>query len=233
MKSLGPFVFVLALVFAAPWLFLVVKPYAQLTAAEDVKYQPAIDKLNPDDLTGLSGDFAPTWRGLAKRGAEIYAANGCAYCHTQMIRPADYAGTEGWRSGWAGRVEENLARSTRPQDYSGESYAHLGIARLGPDLSNYGYRASSLNEVYLHLYDPFKMEPQSVMPSYRNLFHTRKIQGERSALALDIELDREDADEWEVVPSDDAKALAAYLLSLKKDGLVPQSLAGGAAYEDK
>ena len=153
--------------------------------------------------------------------------------HWRYSSARDYAGTEGWRNGWAGRVEENLARSTRPQDYSGESYAHLGIARLGPDLSNYGHRASGLNELFLHLYDPFQMEPQSLMPSYRNLFHTRKVQGERSADALDIELDCEDADQWEVVPSDDAKALAAYLLSMKKDGLVPKSLAGGAAYEVK
>ncbi|MFT5468212.1 MAG: cytochrome c oxidase cbb3-type subunit 2 [Verrucomicrobiales bacterium] len=232
MKNLGPFVFVLALVFAAPWLLLIACPYSQLTDAESAEYDPKIDKVDPESLTMLSGAFGPTWRGQALRGAEIYAANGCAYCHTQMIRPTDYAGTEGWRAGWAGRAEENLARSTRPQDYTGETYAHLGIARLGPDLSNYGYRASGVDEIYMHLYDPYEKEPHSVMPSYRNLFSTRKIEGERSLDALDVELDCDEADQWEVVPNDKAKALAAYLLSMKKDAKVPESLAGGAAYVD-
>jgi cytochrome c oxidase cbb3-type subunit II len=67
-----------------------------------------------------------------------------------------------------------------------------------------------------HLYAPRSMSPDtrdSNMPSYRFLYEKRRINGERSADAL--ELTRTDAPPagWEVVPTYDAKCLVAYLMA--------------------
>ena len=52
------------------------------------------------------------------------------------------------------------------------------------------------------------------MPAFKFLYEKRRVSGERAADAL--ELTGADAlpDEWEVVPSYDAKCLVAYLMSL-------------------
>lgn len=229
MKSLRLFVIVLIAVFAAPWLFLIAIPFGQLKSSETVFYNAEHDVINdiPQD-----GPFPPGRRGMALRGAEIYARNGCAYCHTQMVRPT-YAGSDMWRPGWGGREEEQTMRETLPQDFAGENYAHLGMARLGPDLANYGWRAGDVQEVYLQLYAPQQLQLHSVMPAYHQLFKTQRIQGQRSDEALDVKLDLEDAEDWEVVPTEDARALAAYMLSMKKDYQVPASLAGGSVVESE
>jgi cytochrome c oxidase cbb3-type subunit II len=67
-----------------------------------------------------------------------------------------------------------------------------------------------------HLYAPRSMNPDtrdSNMPSYQFLYEKRRINGERSADAL--ELTRTDAPPagWEVVPTYDAKCLVAYLMA--------------------
>ena len=70
--------------------------------------------------------------GMAERGRKIYAANGCAYCHSQQVRP-DYAGSDIDRK-WGDR-------RSAPRDYLFDRPALLGKMRMGPDLSNIGKRA--------------------------------------------------------------------------------------------
>ena len=132
-------------------------------------------------------------------GAKIYAAEGCAYCHTQMVRPT-YAGPDMWRTGWGGRDPEGLSRETRPEDYFGESFAFLGYQRMGQDLSNVGHRITSREEMHRHLYDPRSFDQDSGMPAYTHLY-TRE--GDR------------------YVPTAKAEALVDYLLSRKKDAKIP------------
>ena len=52
------------------------------------------------------------------------------------------------------------------------------------------------------------------MPAYKFLYEKRRITGERSADALKLTGQDAPGDEWEVVPSYDAKCLVAYLMSL-------------------
>jgi cytochrome c oxidase cbb3-type subunit 2 len=52
------------------------------------------------------------------------------------------------------------------------------------------------------------------MPSYKFLYEKRRITGERSADALKLTGADAPGDEWEIVPSYDAKCLVAYLMSL-------------------
>ena len=52
------------------------------------------------------------------------------------------------------------------------------------------------------------------MPAYKFLYETRRISGERSADALKLTGAEAPGEDWEVVPSYDAKCLVAYLMSL-------------------
>jgi cbb3-type cytochrome oxidase cytochrome c subunit len=70
--------------------------------------------------------------GLADRGRQVYAANGCVYCHSQQVR-ADYAASDIERK-WGDR-------RSAPRDYIFERPVMLGKMRMGPDLANVGKRA--------------------------------------------------------------------------------------------
>ena len=69
---------------------------------------------------------------------------------------------------------------------------------------------------HLHLYSPRSVlaGSSSNMPAYKFLYETRRVSGERSADALKLSGAEALPDEWEVVPSYDAKCLVAYLMSL-------------------
>ena len=234
--------------------------------------------------------------GMADRGRQIYAANGCVYCHSQQVR-ADYAASDIDRK-WG-------VRRSAPRDYIFERPALLGKMRLGPDLSSIGKRAPSEEEAapspasspaatagsspaaappvtspaasaatspaaspakvvaatsaapasttattaspsptplnpsatpavaaitdagpdggppaysaawhHLHLYSPRSVTLDSNMPAYHFLYEKRKVSGQRSADAIKLTGPNTPSDEWEIVPSYDAKCLVAYLMSL-------------------
>jgi mono/diheme cytochrome c family protein len=90
------------------------------------------------------------------RGRQVYAREGCAYCHTQQIR---YLAADIVRFG-----APTLAWETQ------FDYPHLwGTRRIGPDLSRAaGTRAADWH--FLHLWAPRVLVPDSVMPAYRSLF---------------------------------------------------------------
>jgi cytochrome c oxidase cbb3-type subunit 2 len=118
-----------------------------------------------------------------------------------------YSGVD-FRRGWG-------TRPTVLQDFIFDEHLFLGSARIGPDLANVGSRQPLPETHYLHLYDPKKLVPKSTMPSYAFLFEKRKIGTARSRDAL-VNVSNVEAG-YEIVPTDDAKALVAYLLSLHAD----------------
>jgi cbb3-type cytochrome oxidase cytochrome c subunit len=67
-----------------------------------------------------------------------------------------------------------------------------------------------------HLYNPRSVLPgtPSNMPAYKFLYEKRRITGERSVDALKLTGNDAPGDEWEIIPSYDAKCLVAYLMSL-------------------
>jgi cbb3-type cytochrome oxidase cytochrome c subunit len=67
---------------------------------------------------------------------------------------------------------------------------------------------------HLHLYSPRSVTLDSNMPAYHFLYEKRRVSGERSADALKLTGSNVPSDEWEVVPTYDAKCLVAYLMSL-------------------
>jgi cbb3-type cytochrome oxidase cytochrome c subunit len=85
---------------------------------------------------------------------------------------------------------------------------------------------------HLHLYNPRSVlaGSSSNMPAYKFLYDKRRISGERSADALKLTGAEDPGEDWEVVPSYDAKCLVAYLMSLDQSHELKEAkLTSGAA----
>jgi cytochrome c oxidase cbb3-type subunit 2 len=196
--------------FALSIVAIVLMPKSQIGAL-----QPQVT----EDEGKITDIFPIENLGIAAKGREVYASNGCYYCHSQQVRDPQN-GTDLDR-GWG-------ERRTVARDYLFEAPPFLGSARFGPDLANVGsakWRNEPEDESrkpakrdaawhLLHLFNPRTVVTQSIMPSYRYLFEERKISGQRSADALPVAA-RKGAD-YEVVPTADAEALVGYLLTLDR-----------------
>jgi len=158
---------------------------------------------------------------LAARGKEVYVSQGCQSCHTQVVRGNDTADVE---RGWG-------VRKTVPRDYLFENPPVIGAGRLGPDLANIGsksWRNEPADDPYkperrdaawqmLHLYHPTAVSKLSNMPAYSFLFKTHRIAGSGDKDALKgLPKSLLPQEGFEIIPSADAKALVAYLLSLDR-----------------
>lgn len=218
MNQLQKFTGGLALAFGAPWLFLIVIPWAKMRDLDAIPYGEA-------DTEVEAPAYPPGKSGRVLAGHRVYAEEGCTYCHTQMVRPT-YAGSDMWREGWAGREADGLNREPRPRDYLGESYAFLGVHRNGPDLSNVGWRLPDAAWHHLHLYNPRAATDWSIMPAFDHLYEVRPIESAPSADALPLTGEHAPKPGYEVVPTAKARALVEYLLSLKKDYKLPVVLSG-------
>ena len=104
-------------------------------------------------------------------------------------------------------------RFTVAQDYLGDYPVMLGIQRIGPDLANIGARKADRDWQLRHLYDPQALVKGSMMPPYRYLFEKRRIIAGQHPSERALKVDDVPAG-YEIVPTDSAEALVAYLLSL-------------------
>ena len=303
MKGLAPLFIGIFGTFAFSWVGLTVIPNWQ------------IGSLNPQSDEEGTDIYPRPQSGMFQRGAHVYAANGCVYCHSQQIR-ADYIADDIERK-WGDR-------RSAPRDYIFQRPVFLGKMRMGQDLANIGARAPAPEESpspagaaspaaqgaaasppaaqasspsvgtspakapaaspgtspasaaspsaspppgqrtgvaspspgqmanttpggsspaaptaqtpgapwpiqtaglppmysaawhHVHLYAPRSINPDSNMPSYRFLYRTRRITGERSAEALQLSGRDAPPDGWEVVPTYDAKCVVAYLMGLNQ-----------------
>ena len=93
------------------------------------------------------------------RGRDVYVGEGCAYCHTQNVRPL--------------LQDKVFGRPSVGGDYAYATPQLLGTERTGPDLSNIGVRQPSDVWQYIHLYNPRAVVHESIMPRYPWLFETR------------------------------------------------------------
>ena len=120
MKGLAPLFLGIFGTFAFSWVGLTVIPTWQ------------IGYLNPQSDEEGTDIYPQPQSGMFERGARIYAANGCIYCHSQQVR-ADYAAADIER-GWGNR-------RSAPRDYIFERPVFLGKMRMGQDIANIGARA--------------------------------------------------------------------------------------------
>ncbi len=120
MKGLAPLFLGIFGTFAFSWVGLTVIPNWQ------------IGHLNPQSDEEGTDIYPQPQSGMFERGAHVYAANGCIYCHSQQVR-ADYAGADIER-GWGNR-------RSAPRDYIFERPVFLAKMRMGQDIANIGARA--------------------------------------------------------------------------------------------
>ncbi|HDZ5418574.1 TPA: cbb3-type cytochrome c oxidase subunit II [Vibrio harveyi] len=110
--------------------------------------------LRTDDIA--KGSLAKPLTAIELAGRDIYISEGCHVCHTQMVRP----------------LEPEIKRNGRANQESDDIYEFpnlWGSKRTGPDLTNLGRKYSDQWHV-LHLIDPRKVVPTSIMPAYPWLF---------------------------------------------------------------
>lgn len=106
-------------------------------------------------------------------------------------------------------------RKSVAADYLYDQPVQLGSLRAGPDLTMIGAREPLLSWQLQHLYAPKSVKPDSTMPAFRFLFEVRKIGDKPSPDALTLPKEFAPPDGMEVVPTVEARELAAYLLTLK------------------
>ena len=125
MKGLAPLFLGIFGTFAFSWVGLTVIPNWQIGA------------LNPQSDEEGTDIYPLPQSGMVTRGARVYAANGCVYCHTEQVR-AEYAGADIERK-WGDR-------RSAPRDYIFKRPVLLGKMRMGQDLANIGARAPKEEE---------------------------------------------------------------------------------------
>src|SRR5438093_5415523 len=125
MKGLAPLFLGIFGTFAFSWVGLTMIPNWQ------------IGHLDPQMEEDGTDVYPQPQSGMVERGARVYAANGCIYCHSQQVR-ADYAADDIERK-WGDR-------RSAPRDYIFERPTFLGKMRMGQDLSNIGARAPAEQE---------------------------------------------------------------------------------------
>ncbi len=96
---------------------------------------------------------------LELAGRDIYIAEGCYNCHSQMIRPL-IAETQ------------RYGEYSKPGEFIYDHPFQWGSRRIGPDLAREGGKQSSYWHV-LHFQDPRQTEPKTIMPSYAHLLERR------------------------------------------------------------
>jgi len=139
-------------------------------------------------------------------GRQVYIRNGCVYCHSQQVRDPTF--TTDVARGWG-------SRPSVPADYVYDKPHLLGTMRTGPDLINVGVRLPDAQWHLLHLYQPRALVPWSIMPPYPFLFeHKETATPDETVLTIPEAFAPKSG---VVVVTDEAKALVAYLLALKRD----------------
>ncbi len=154
--------------------------------------------------------------GLAQQGKLVYMREGCMYCHSQQARPQGFGAD--YERGWG-------PRQSVPRDYILQDRVLLGTMRTGPDLAHVGGRPLTADWHHQHLFNPQITSEGSVMPPFAYLYEVREIDGDPHPRAIAISADSPYAPPsgYEVLPTRDAEALVAYLLSLKLDYSLPEA----------
>ncbi|MFA0389392.1 cbb3-type cytochrome c oxidase subunit II [Vibrio splendidus] len=161
-----------------------------------------------DDIA--KGSLAMPLTPIELAGRDIYISEGCHVCHTQMVRP----------------LEPEVKRNGRPNKEADDIYEFpnlWGSKRTGPDLTNLGRKYSDQWHV-IHLTDPRKVVPTSIMPSYPWLFE-QTLTGDDISAKMEVlrtlgvpYTDQEIGDaRLQVRGKTKSEALIRYLQSLGKD----------------
>lgn len=154
-----------------------------------------------------------------RRGLQVYVSEGCVYCHTQQVRPLP-------------QDTSRYGRASAPGDYARleptgpwrQTPSVLGTERTGPDLSNIGERQPGATWHHIHLYQPRALVEGSVMPAYPWLYEVTARPDSGDTV---VPVPGEHApDDGQVVATERAEALVAYLQSLQQPPLPGRGATG-------
>lgn len=238
--QVNKFLVFLSLSFAVPAAALVMFPALNMSKAKLPEFSQKIDE--------QSGLYENRRFGLVTEGSKAFARQGCAVCHTQVIRSSNEQYGDLWRDDWAGAKtdEGDTRRVSTWMDYADEARGVASFMRIGPDLSNIGKRVERAMMVkdqdgntsmsgspetwlYSHLYnprDPKLKRSWSTCPSHAQLFEEHKAYGAaRTATSLPLE----GSDGYLVVPGPEARKIVSYLMSMRRDSKLPASATPPAA----
>jgi cytochrome c oxidase cbb3-type subunit 2 len=181
------------------WAGLLLSAHKQLGSLSQFK-DPVEETLYPQPLSGI-----------ADQGRLVYQDLGCVSCHTQQVR----------HEGFGADIERKWGqRGSYARDYIREKTVFIGQSRLGPDLRNTGstelHPYADEEYFYKLLYAPQSVASDTNMPSYGFLFETHPTTDRQTSYqALKLRGKYAPAAGYEVVPTARARALVAYLQSLK------------------
>jgi cytochrome c oxidase cbb3-type subunit 2 len=190
-------------ILALSWAAVLLVAQRQLGGLSQFK-DPAEETLYPQPMSGL-----------ADQGRLVYQDLGCVSCHTQQVRHEGF-GTDIERK-WG-------SRPSYARDYIRDHTIFIGQRRLGPDLRNVGARLGEGTNpedyskwFYQLLYAPHAAFSSATnMPAYAFLFDVHPTAGRQpSYQALELTSKYGVPAGYEVVPTYRARALVAYLQSLK------------------
>ena len=136
-------------------------------------------------------------------GHRIFVREGCIYCHSKQVRPESFGAD--FERGWG--------RASRATDYRNLLPHNLGTMRTGPDLANIGARQPGREWHYINLYQPRAINENSIMPPHPWLFETVGEDARPGQDGLNLPDEYRTHGE-KVLPTDEARYLVTYLLSL-------------------
>jgi len=238
--QVNKFLVFLSLSFAVPAAALVMFPALNMSKAKLPEYSQKLD-----EQTGL---YENRRFGLITEGSKAFARQGCAVCHTQVIRSSNEQYADLWRADWAGAKtdEGDTRRVSTWMDYANESRGVATFLRIGPDLSNVGKRVeralmvkdqdgntsmsgSAETWFYSHLYNPRDAKlkrPWSTCPSHAHLFEEQTAYGAAQTLSS---LPLGGSQGQLVVPNSEAQKIVSYLMSMRRDSKLPAAATPPAA----
>tara|TARA_B100001029_G_C15058817_1_gene456610 strand:+ start:1925 stop:3100 length:1176 start_codon:yes stop_codon:yes gene_type:complete len=138
-------------------------------------------------------------------------------------------------------VQKGAGRQSVSRDFLFDEHVMIGVMRFGPDLSNIGRnilfeekngkevannpeeQVIEDNKIYKHLYDPQWNGQSSHMPPFRYLFKERKLGENERVQSGEIEVEKEDSYRVAITPTAKARALLAYMKSLRNDKPLPEA----------
>lgn len=115
-----------------------------------------VTRLAGNEAAPVPGESEP-YSPLQLEGRDVYLAEGCRACHSQMIRPFL------WEVARYGEV-------SAPSESLHDHPSQWGSRRVGPDLARIGGRYPNLWH-HDHMIDPRAVTLGSTMPAYRHLAH--------------------------------------------------------------
>ncbi len=145
-----------------------------------------------------------------RAGMHVFIEEGCVACHTQQVRNIDMDKMWGGRPGipadyaWRQRIDNLRATPST-----------LGTERTGPDLTEIGERQPSETWHYLHLFNPRTVVKESIMPAHPWLFRSVATAGKHDS-ELTVSDEYRAGNRGHIVPTEKARQLVAYLVSLKQ-----------------